>query len=145
MVPFAVWPCWPLVTWLPADSILRLPNGDLVVAGSFSMVGQDSASNIAIWNGSLWSTLGSGIGKVVSSILLAQNGDIIVGGAFRTIGSLAVNGIARWNGNGWAAFGSGITPVSLAFSPVRALVELPNGDIVVGGFFPTVGGQVAHI
>src|SRR4051812_26297608 len=37
----------------------------LVVAGEFSVVGRSVSSNIAVWNGSDWSSLGSGVNGVV--------------------------------------------------------------------------------
>ena len=114
-------------------------NGDLVIAGRFTAVGGVAASNIARWNGSVWSPLGSGLqlplgNGYVSALRELPNGDVVVSGILLAGG---VGVIARWNGASWLPLGSGLNNVA------NALEVLPNGDLVAGGNFTMAGGAPA--
>ncbi|MBL9076385.1 MAG: hypothetical protein JNL08_02710 [Planctomycetes bacterium] len=119
-------------------ALLRSANGNLVVGGSFTMLGFTSASRIATWNGSTWNTMGGGLDNSivsrVNSIAQLPNGDLVVGGWFSTVGGVACNKIARWNGSAWSPLGSGMD------LNVYALAVLPTGDLVAAGNFTTAGG-----
>lgn len=120
----------------PVIALATLDNGDLVVGGSFTTFGGVAASRVAIGNGSTWAPLGGGVDGVVSAIAEMPNGDVVIAGAFTQAGGVPANGIARWNGATWAPLGGGI-------GGVVAMAALPNGDLVVGGFFH--GGALQHI
>ncbi|HEU4419518.1 MAG TPA: hypothetical protein VFT55_11310, partial [Planctomycetota bacterium] len=127
-----------------------LPNGDLVAGGFFPTAGGVSASNIAHWNGTSWSALGSGISGTappspsVIALTALPNGDLVAGGRFTTAGGVSANNIARWNGTSWSALGSGMTVTwPYGGATVDALTTLPNGDLVAGGCFTTAGGVSA--
>ncbi|MFN8816482.1 MAG: GC-type dockerin domain-anchored protein [bacterium] len=117
-----------------------LPNGDLVAGGQFNTAGGVSANNIARWNGSAWSPLGSGMDSSVLALAVLPNGDLVAGGSFITAGGVTAGFIARWNGSAWSPLGSGFNGSSPV---VRALAVLPNGNLVAGGLFATAGGQSA--
>ena len=110
---------------------------DLYVGGVFSQVGAVSASNIAKWDGSAWSALGSGTDGNVLAIAV-DGTDIIVGGNFSSAGGTTVNNIAKWDGSNWTAMGSGIEN-----GDVRT-ISVNSNDIYVGGVFSTAGGQTAN-
>ena len=120
------------------NALTTLQNGNVVAGGSFafSTVG-GSILNIARWDGTNWSAMGSGMSDQVHSLLTLPNGDLVAGGSFTTAGGVNVDRIARWNGTGWSALGSGMN------GPVLALTILPNGDLVAGGGFTTAGGVSA--
>jgi hypothetical protein len=96
------------------------------------------ANRIARWDGSAWSSLGSGMNGSVRALALLSNGDLVAGGGFTTAGGVSANNIARWNGAAWAPVGSGFN------GSVDALTVLPNGDLVAGGSFTTAGGVSAN-
>jgi hypothetical protein len=83
--------------------------GDLYIGGGFTTVGGVSASNVARWDGSTWSPLGSGTGDEVWTLALDGDGNLYAGGVFTTAGGVNVNHVARWNGDacGRAATGRG--------------------------------------
>ncbi|MCU0867811.1 MAG: hypothetical protein MUC36_28835 [Planctomycetes bacterium] len=113
-----------------------LPNGDLVVAGLFTVAGGTPANNIARWNGTTWSALGTGLGVAVDALTTMPNGDLVAGGRFTVVGGLPATGVARWNGSVW-------TPLGLVPSNfVTALASLPNGDLLAG-FNLSLSGQGA--
>jgi hypothetical protein len=117
-------------------ALLALPNGDLVAGGSFAAAGGTGVSNIARWNGSSWSALGSGIGapyaETVRALVLLPNGDLVAGGNF-------AYHVARWNGSVWSPIGTGFN----FGGTVHGLTVLPNGDLVVGGQFASASGIAA--
>lgn len=118
-----------------------MPNGDLVVGGAFTSANGQLANNIARWNGTAWSPLGTGVtlnGNVaVAALAVMPNGDLIAGGQFATAGGAPANCIARWNGSAWSPLGTGLSGF------VHALVVMPNGDLVAGGDFGSAGGAPA--
>ena len=73
------------------------------VAGKFSYFGNNSpASNIAMWNGVSWSSLGTGLSGFPEipqgkSLMFDNDGNLVVGGEFKYAGGVQVNNIARWN------------------------------------------------
>ncbi len=116
------------------DALAILPNGDVVVGGTFVTAGGAAANRIARWNGSSWSALGSGMNSAVTSLRVLANGDLIAGGLFTSAGGVPANRIARWNGTSWSAFGTG------ADGTVHELAQGNDGDLVVGGEFLNTGG-----
>ncbi|MBL8750183.1 MAG: hypothetical protein JNK78_13540 [Planctomycetes bacterium] len=144
----------------PVSALAALPNGDIVAAGGFHTPG----ANVARWNGVGWSPVGSGVPGTPVCMVTLPNGDLVVGvfsvsgfeGAWRWDGSswsllggwwysgyagaLAVlpNGdlaatfgesdLGIWNGSAWSWPGS-------VDGVVSDLLVLPNGDLLVAGFF----------
>ncbi len=95
--------------------------GDVYMAGQFTTVGGVSANNIAKWNGSTWSPLGSGISDNILTVgvyalAVSGNGDVYAGGSFNMAGDVNVNNIAKWNGSGWSALGTGTGSPLFRFS-----------------------------
>ena len=68
----------------------------LIVGGSFAEAGGIPCSNIAMWDGSSWSPLGSGVDGLVYS-LVVYNGQLIVGGTFAIAGGYPAAYIASWS------------------------------------------------
>lgn len=121
-------------------ALTRTPTGDIIAGGFFSTAGGVSASNIARWDGTAWSPLGSGTNGAVLALTALANGDVIAGGSFTSAGGVAADNIARWNGSSWSPLGSGITFASGVTPSVYAVGSLPNGDIVAAGRFAAAGG-----
>lgn len=114
-----------------------LPNGDAVVGGSFTSAGGQRVDGIARRSGGVWLPLGSGVNGQVQALAASANGDVLVGGAFTTAGGNAANRVARWDGATWSALGTGFTLPNVA--EVHALLPLPNGDVIAGGYFTAAG------
>lgn len=110
-------------------------SGNLYAGGTFTQVGSATAANIAKWDGSTWSALGTGVNGKVRA--LTVNGtDLYAGGLFTTAGGGTANYIAKWNGTAWSALGSGMN------GSVQALV-MNGGTLYAGGVFTTAGGAAA--
>lgn len=83
------------------------PNGDIYVCGLFTSIGGTPANRIAVYNGSTWSALGSGLNNYATKIDFLPNGNLVAIGAFTTAGGGSANRIAEWDGSSWSAYGTG--------------------------------------
>jgi trimeric autotransporter adhesin len=123
-------------------ALAAMPNGDLVVGGSFSSFDGVPAESVARWNGSTWSPVGAGLTwsqagvPHVQALCVRMNGNLVAAGRFTNAGSVAASGIAEWDGTSWSPLGNGFD----FLAPPRALATLPNGDLIAGGDFSVAGG-----
>jgi hypothetical protein len=113
-------------------------SGNLYVGGNFTTFNGVQAGGVAVWNGSTWSPLGSGLGGGGVEVLamVFSGGSLFVGGSFNEAGGNPANKIARWDGTAWHPLGSGITGTSSNIS----CMAVSGGDLYVGGFFTHAGG-----
>jgi len=82
----------------------------MIIAGSFSMVNKTPASNIAAWDGTQWSALGSGVNGAVNALAVYQ-GRLYAGGTFTIAGGSATGVVASWDGTNWEGTAEG--PLSI--------------------------------
>ncbi|MDQ3141494.1 MAG: T9SS type A sorting domain-containing protein [Bacteroidota bacterium] len=109
----------------------------LIVAGAFQQIGNISANNIAAWDGTNWTPLGSGVNGVVRA-LAVHNGVLYVGGQFSSAGGNPnSNHIAAWNGSTWTNLDGGVT-ITNAPAYISSLLSTPTG-LVAGGQFNLAG------
>jgi Tol biopolymer transport system component len=123
---------------------IKSAGADLYVGGDFREAGGQPANGVARWNGSVWSSLGSGAGNGVNNIVYALavvGNDVYVGGGFSLAGGQPISGVARWNGSTWLPLGT--LELNGVNGTVRALA-VSGSDIFVGGSFTRAGGQVAN-
>lgn len=120
----------------PWVSALAAAGTELYAGGRFTTAGGLPATNIAKWNGSAWSGLGTGVnGDVVA--LAFSGSDLYAGGFYTMAGGVAANRVARWDGVGWSALGEGVN------ANVYALA-LSGTNLYAGGDFTTAGGLAAQ-
>ncbi|HQW04440.1 MAG: T9SS type A sorting domain-containing protein [Flavobacteriales bacterium] len=89
-------------------------NGDLIVAGR-----ENDFGNIARWDGTTWSALGSGSTQQVYS-MAEFNGELYMAGAD--------SAVSKWNGSGWE-------PVGNRFNGRVNALEVYDGALYAGGAF----------
>jgi hypothetical protein len=126
-----------VASWDP-DGAGPLP-AVLAIGGVFTAAGGVAANNIAVWNGSTYAPLGSGIAGEVDALAVLPDGRLVAAGGFTSAGGTPVANIAVWDGTTWSAMGSGLNNQvwALAVNPV-------TGDLVAGGMFTTAGGVAAN-
>jgi len=118
-------------------------SGNLYAGGDFDSAGGYNARNIAIWNGSSWYVLGSGIGSSTDTCLsLAfRSGLLYAGGDFPTAGGISAINIAVWNGTSWSAVGGG---TSGGNPDVEALAFDSLGNLYAVGGFTSPASRLAR-
>ena len=116
-------------------------SGNLYIGGSFHDQQDANGDFITMWNGTAYSSLGTGTNTIVSDIAVAPNGDIYVTGSFTLAGGVANTVyIARWDGSRWWPLGTGLDDVGSTLAFDKA------GNLYVGGGFHNAGGVAcAHI
>lgn len=88
--------------------VMRIIDGKLYVGGRFERANRKLANNIAVWDGTAWSTLGKGVDGPVHDIC-AVGKDIYVCGEFsyvnkgKTDNGVEANRVAKWDGTKWSA------------------------------------------
>lgn len=108
-------------------SIAR-PDGEVVVVGEFPN-GLGGVDFVMTWrNGGQIAPLQSGVWgtRLVRNLALAANGDVLMG--YLDVATF-LSGIARYDG-------TAVTFSPIGASGINALLDLPNGDTLVAGFFP---------
>lgn len=119
---------------------LAVSGTNLYVGGYFTRAGGVSVTNIAKWDGQVWSALGSGLDGFVYA--LAPSGpDLYAGGDFITADGMTVNCVAKWNGNSWSALGAGLHNDD--YPAVYALMA-SGTDLYAGGTFTNAGNVPAN-
>jgi len=117
-------------------------NGEVYVGGYFNRAGGVAANKVAKWNGTAWTSLGTGTGNGVSgnvdALAVAGNGEVYVGGSIIQAGGTTVSNVAKWNGTAWSSLGMGVS--GGVNSLVRALAVAVSGEVYVGGNFTQAGG-----
>ncbi|MCR9243829.1 MAG: WD40 repeat domain-containing protein [bacterium] len=125
--------------------VLAAASGELFAGGSFRSIGGAAALHVARYDGSAWHALAPGFDGAIYGALTRRNGNLVVAGRFELAGTQACRGIAEWDGTNWSPLGSGLVDAS-AVVPEFALLELPSGDLLVGGDVSQAGGvAVNHI
>ncbi|GAG42186.1 unnamed protein product, partial [marine sediment metagenome] len=102
--------------------------GNLIAAGGFTNAGGTPANRIAMWDGSNWSPLGSGLNNSAVALARDWNKNIYVGGNFTSAGGVSANRVAKWDGSSWSPLGAGIEG-----DVVRTLAFDSNGNLYAGG------------
>ena len=127
---------------------LAVSGSTVYVGGYFSYAGGTAANNVAKWDGTRWSALGTGVANSTNSTSLAyvyalavSGTTLYAGGDFVLAGGLTANRVAKWNGTTWSALGTGSANGTNA--TVYALATLGT-SVYVGGTFTTAGSLAAN-
>jgi hypothetical protein len=116
---------------------LAVSGSNVYAGGEFIQAGGMDAFNIAMWDGTTWSPLGTGLanGTDTRVFALAVSGsNLYAGGQFTQAGGSSANRIAMWDGSAWSALGSG------ADNEIYGLAA-SGSDLFVGGYFGQAGGK----
>lgn len=134
----------------PVDTIAAQADGKIVVGGWFTTIAGASRNYIARLNvdGSLDTSFNGNTDLAadgsVEALVVQSDGKILVAGMFSTIGGQQRNGLARLNSDGTLDTTFNANAGLAVGAQVLAIALQPNGNIVIGGYFTTVVGQVHH-
>jgi hypothetical protein len=149
-------------------SLAALPDGDIIIAGTFSTSPGISANNIVRYHpaDNTWPLLGTGTtnglrgsylsgGSSIQALAARPTGDIIAFGSFDTPGATwPVNNAAIWapSTNTWSGLGSGFAECypsdpdcpTLLVHGSPSVAQTPSGNIIRGGNFVYTSGIYAY-
>jgi hypothetical protein len=137
----------PVGQFLHANALTVYDDGSgpaLYVAGTFTIAGGVPSSWIAKWNGSNWSSLGSGVNNEVSGMAVWNDGSgpkLYVSGTFTVAGGVPVSKIAIWNGSSWSAMGAPPIVAMYAMLPF----DDGRGPALFFGGAAIVDGMQSHL
>lgn len=128
---------WDASTWKPlssgidsatsergAHAIVRLPNGDLIVAGNITRAGSNSSiGNVARWNGSAWSAFGSISGPSNYYEVAVRAMTLDTNGVLHAIGE---SSLKSWSGTAWSS-------VNLVTGSGFGLLSASSGELFLCG------------
>jgi len=113
---------------------LCIYNGNLFASGMFDHSGTMDVQNIAMWNGSVWSSIGNIGGAMMGANIVTSmctySGNLFIGGNFGTCASLPANNLAMWNSSTWSNIGTGMNGM------VNSLAVYHN-QLYIAGLFST--------
>lgn len=103
-------------------------NNITYIGGDFKSINGVAVSNVAMFDGTNWFALGTGIeGSIITMKMI--NGELYVAGYIQNAGGIPVNNIAKWNGSNWSSVGQGLPYV------IREIEYFQN-KIFITGFPP---------
>ncbi|WP_205502153.1 T9SS type A sorting domain-containing protein [Rufibacter psychrotolerans] len=114
-------------------------NQKLYIAGSFSKVDEvEGTSNLAVWDGATWASVGGGADGGVSALLVHQ-GKVFIGGSFLHAGGKSIKRAAYLHNGEWHQLGT--TPDGPDSSINELVLEsAADNTLLAGGTFRTIDG-----
>lgn len=113
-----------VTTGNPAESLLLLPDGDLIAGGGFFAAGSLAPGKLIRWNGSSMSLFGGGADGTVHALAM-HNGELLVGGAFSAIGDGISSSFARYSFTGIPVVASHPQPQTITDRDTPTLSATP--------------------
>jgi hypothetical protein len=104
-------------------------SGNLYAAGAFHSMSGLIVTNIAMWDGSNWCNIGSGVGPsdAINALTVDKSGILYAGSSH----------VTSWNGTTWSDLG-------VAQPGIYALVTDSSGNLYAGGYFTSIGNVPAN-
>ncbi len=112
--------------------------GNFCLMGRFEELEGLPFRNIAMWNGTAWQALGTGMADHAWKSLVFQNELYVVGNFYDT--GIPTTHIAKWNGTSWSDVGLGVT--GNAANGIYSIIPWDN-RLFVFGDFDEIGNQSA--
>jgi hypothetical protein len=121
-----------------ARSLVRLPDGSLVVGGDFTLAGSTTTLHVARWDPALqeWYAMGGGLADPVYEMVA------VPGGAIYAITS--VPKLYRWTGKDWERIPGPFTDEPASDRSVEAMVWDGKDGFYLGGKFTAAGGLAVN-
>jgi len=115
---------------------------ELIVGGRFTTAGGSPARSIAKWNGSAWSTFGTGVKGTTVKAITTFLGSLVIGGDFNRLQGENADYVARWTGSGW----SPLTTAEPDGGIYALLGDDARGELFAGGWYAHTGtADAGHV
>lgn len=128
------------------DGLAMQPDGKMVLVGGFGPIPRNTTNNryIARLDGSAGAQDTSfvatmGFGPAPRIVRAQRDGKLMVGGEFELINGVTMTGVARLNADGTLDT-SFANPTFTGIFQIFSIIVQPDGKVIVGGYFSTVGG-----
>lgn len=127
------------------ETAIELANGQILVGGTFTTIGGQARTKIALLNADGTVAPGFNVnialttGSMVRAIALLPDGKILLGGTFSNVNGQPRDYLCRLNADGSLDAGFNLN----TNNDVEAILVQSDGKILVAGRFSTIGGQ-AH-
>jgi trimeric autotransporter adhesin len=138
---------WQLTGFVPTFSFiyaLAVVDGKLWAGGAFQLIDNQSARNLASWDGQGWEAAGIGPDSGVDNAVYALRAigqQLYAGGVFSHPGGTPASNVARWNDGIWSALGGG---TGLGADAYAFAMTTHGSELYVGGDFGRIGGIQAN-
>lgn len=128
-------------------AILVLPDGKILIGGSFRTVNKLLTNNLARLNtnGSVDTSYNVQAGGKVQRIIFDNDGKILVGGQFQSLGGHSTPRVGRLNSDGSADTSFTNTAILNLSSTVFALGVQADGKVIAGGNFRGTAGANGYL
>lgn len=123
-------------------AIVAQPDSSVVIGGGFSQVNGEARPYLARINGAGSLDIGfadAQLDNLVTALALQTDGAVIVGGLFSQAHGTPRKRVVRLTGAGLLDPGFSVNPDVQGW--VNALYLQPNGQVLLGGYLTSVGGQ----
>ncbi len=116
-------------------------DGRIIVGGNFAALGIQSRGNLCRLNpdGTWDASFDAQANGPVHPVAIQPDGKILVGGNFSTLGGQFLSCLGRLNSDG--TLDTNFNPLVGGAGGVYSLALQPDGKILVGGYFTSLGGQ----
>jgi trimeric autotransporter adhesin len=130
--------------WIHALAVFDDGTGPALYAGGdFQEASGTPATNIARWDGQMWTAVGTGTNGIIEALTVVEHAGgtvLYAAGSLTQAGGQPANHIAGWNGHTWTALGDGLD------HRVLTLTSFDDGTgpaLYAGGMFAQAGGSPA--
>lgn len=116
-------------------------DGTVYVGGDFTEIDSVAAVDLAQYDGTDWTPMGSGVGSngIVRAMATGMDGKIYVGGSFTTIDGSSFARIAYFENGAWVAMGTGISG-----GDVFVITVAPDSFVYIGGAFSSPYDHIVY-
>lgn len=122
------------------------PNGELYLGGDIDFGGTLPVNNVAKWNGTQYSALGSGLtggAAAVNDLIIGPDGSLYAAGQFTMAGGILLpEHMAVWSGGAWS-------PIDIDIADAAAIIGAiaidTSGQLYIGGFWASTDAYSATV
>jgi hypothetical protein len=144
------------ISWAGVEQIVVSSSAEVFIGGDFTTVSAVTHRGIAKWNGSAWSSVGTGVTRSATTAsqlfgMTQHEGNLYATGRFTHAGGAQVNGVAVYTtASAWTSLGgstSGMPAVSDTQDGSAIAVDPVTDHVFLGGVFPNIkdgGTNVAN-